>query len=123
MLRMKPTSASSIFQRRYPIGASIPKYRAASSINRSVPEKSRPRSRGCGLRHKAHNRPETRSTCPPNGQNSWRFPAHSSAARPERSEEHTSELQSLMRISYSVLRLKKKKLKHTTKNYKEDNKQ
>src|SRR3546814_9988709 len=30
-------------------------------------------------------------------------------ARPPRSEEHTSELQSLMRISYAVLRLKKKK--------------
>src|SRR3546814_6260191 len=28
-------------------------------------------------------------------------------AGPERSEEHTSELQSLMRISYSVFRLKK----------------
>src|SRR3546814_4841191 len=28
---------------------------------------------------------------------------------PERSEEHTSELQSLMRISYAVLCLKKKK--------------
>src|SRR3546814_2160693 len=31
----------------------------------------------------------------------------------ERSEEHTSELQSLMRISYAVFCLKKKK-KHTT---------
>src|SRR3546814_2086959 len=31
-----------------------------------------------------------------------------------RSEEHTSELQSLMRISYAVLCLKKKKEKHTT---------
>src|SRR3546814_3198212 len=30
-------------------------------------------------------------------------------ARPDRSEEHTSELQSLMRISYAVLCLKKKK--------------
>src|SRR3546814_3603994 len=29
--------------------------------------------------------------------------------RPERSEEHTSELQSLMRISYAVFCLKKKK--------------
>src|SRR3546814_8987608 len=29
-----------------------------------------------------------------------------------RSEEHTSELQSLMRISYAVFCLKKKKLKH-----------
>src|SRR3546814_5955979 len=33
---------------------------------------------------------------------------------PERSEEHTSELQSLMRISYAVFRLKKKTTEHTT---------
>src|SRR3546814_7222649 len=32
-----------------------------------------------------------------------------------RSEEHTSELQSLMRISYAVFCLKKKKYKNTTK--------
>src|SRR3546814_4931018 len=32
--------------------------------------------------------------------------------RPERSEEHTSELQSLMRISYAVFCLKKKKQKY-----------
>src|SRR3546814_8729013 len=31
---------------------------------------------------------------------------------PTRSEEHTSELQSLMRISYAVFCLKKKKTKH-----------
>src|SRR3546814_7644086 len=31
----------------------------------------------------------------------------------QRSEEHTSELQSLMRISYAVFCLKKKKKKHT----------
>src|SRR3546814_3629516 len=37
------------------------------------------------------------------------------AARPGRSEEHTSELQSLMRISYAVFCLKKKKTKHTRK--------
>src|SRR3546814_19397101 len=42
------------------------------------------------------------------------------AARPEgppvrRSEEHTSELQSLMRISYAVFCLKKKKKKITIK--------
>src|SRR3546814_4253199 len=35
--------------------------------------------------------------------------------RPRRSEEHTSELQSLMRISYAVFCLKKKKNKITTK--------
>src|SRR3546814_7840175 len=33
-----------------------------------------------------------------------------------RSEEHTSELQSLMRISYAVLCLKKKTKKYTTNN-------
>src|SRR3546814_2372724 len=33
-----------------------------------------------------------------------------------RSEEHTSELQSLMRISYAVFCLKKKKHKNTTNN-------
>src|SRR3546814_5587197 len=32
-----------------------------------------------------------------------------------RSEEHTSELQSLMRISYAVFCLKKKNIKHTKK--------
>src|SRR3546814_2436224 len=34
-----------------------------------------------------------------------------------RSEEHTSELQSLMRISYAVFCLKKKKKKSTKQNY------
>src|SRR3546814_10241929 len=36
-------------------------------------------------------------------------PAASAIAEPDRSEEHTSELQSLMRISYAVFCLKKKK--------------
>src|SRR3546814_2663258 len=38
---------------------------------------------------------------------------HAGHGRP-RSEEHTSELQSLMRISYAVFCLKKKKKYHTT---------
>src|SRR3546814_5841784 len=38
--------------------------------------------------------------------------------RRARSEEHTSELQSLMSISYAVFCLKKKKNKHVTKHYK-----
>src|SRR3546814_10430607 len=42
--------------------------------------------------------------------------------RPTRSEEHTSELQSLMRISYAVFCLKKKK-KSNTKPKKKNNKQ
>src|SRR3546814_5013035 len=46
------------------------------------------------------------------------FPFEAEAARPvrhQRSEEHTSELQSLMRISYAVFCLKKKtiQIKHT----------
>src|SRR3546814_9279804 len=39
------------------------------------------------------------------------------AAAARRSEEHTSELQSLMRISYAVFCLKKKNKKNTTKQY------
>src|SRR3546814_7909890 len=38
----------------------------------------------------------------------------STPARPRRSEEHTSELQSLMRISYAVFCLKKKKTNTNT---------
>src|SRR3546814_9532041 len=45
-------------------------------------------------------------------------PIHGCSSPFSRSEEHTSELQSLMRISYAVFCLKKKKLqyhkKHTT---------
>src|SRR3546814_7554139 len=40
-------------------------------------------------------------------------PDLSAAVRPGRSEEHTSELQSLMRISYDVFCLKKKSSKNT----------
>src|SRR3546814_10854221 len=45
-----------------------------------------------------------------------RHSAHASRDRRSRSEEHTSELQSLMRISYAVFCLKKKKpnTKHTS---------
>src|SRR3546814_1388276 len=46
--------------------------------------------------------------------------ARSGAAQSEgRSEEHTSELQSLMRISYAVFCLKKKK-QHTDKRYEQE---
>src|SRR3546814_1717351 len=41
----------------------------------------------------------------------------SARARRLRSEEHTSELQSLMRISYAVFCLKKKQLINTLKNH------
>src|SRR3546814_8711526 len=42
------------------------------------------------------------------------FPSESRDIGPMRSEEHTSELQSLMRISYAVFCLKKKKPIHPT---------
>src|SRR3546814_10778247 len=45
---------------------------------------------------------------------SRRQPVPLSGARPIRSEEHTSELQSLMRISYAVFCLKNKTKKNTT---------
>src|SRR3546814_6162828 len=47
------------------------------------------------------------------GQESLR-PAHRDRCRLSRSEEHTSELQSLMRISYAVFCLKKKNTKNNT---------
>src|SRR3546814_8841047 len=43
-----------------------------------------------------------------------RHPAGPRPAGDDRSEEHTSELQSLMRISYAVFSLKKKRQKLTT---------
>src|SRR3546814_1841895 len=95
---------------------------ARSSSDRSAP-RSRPprrtgRRRGCpptsALRHRPTGRRRNRASAA--------FPpAHSTAPRSapraatccerslHRSEEHTSELQSLMRISYAVLCLKKKK--------------
>src|SRR3546814_4951777 len=44
------------------------------------------------------------------------FARRPSGAEEPRSEEHTSELQSLMRISYAVFCLKKKKSTHNTLN-------
>src|SRR3546814_9654694 len=44
---------------------------------------------------------------------SWQQKVVETGHRAVRSEEHTSELQSLMRISYAVFCLKKKKKKHT----------
>src|SRR3546814_9289026 len=42
------------------------------------------------------------------------LPGQTHAADPVRSEEHTSELQSLMRTSYAVFYLKQKNIKPTT---------
>src|SRR3546814_1438778 len=48
----------------------------------------------------------------PGGEAGTPHVAHRCRPRPRRSEEHTSELQSLMRISYAVFCLKKKKKKN-----------
>src|SRR3546814_7314663 len=53
----------------------------------------------------------------PSAQRRHRFGRHVAFARAQllpRSEEHTSELQSLMRISYAVFCLKKKKIHMST---------
>src|SRR3546814_2554057 len=49
------------------------------------------------------------------GAQAFAFAALHRAGDRERSEEHTSELQSLMRISYAVFCLKKNNIKNTTK--------
>src|SRR3546814_8125865 len=58
-------------------------------------------------RHRAHAQAQGRSRA---------AKQHAPVDKEGRSEEHTSELQSLMRISYAVFCLKKKKKKQTTTN-------
>src|SRR3546814_2307039 len=62
--------------------------------------------------------PRMSSSCRPGGSSmAWFSFAAPSGPSISRSEEHTSELQSLMRISYAVFCLKKKKNKiHTNYN-------
>src|SRR3546814_8707340 len=52
----------------------------------------------------------------------FRHPCDRSSERSSRSEEHTSELQSLMRISYAVFCLKKKNIKKQQHRHKIDKK-
>src|SRR3546814_5991717 len=73
----------------------------ALSLHKKAPPGFLPTGRLIGLR-----RPPTWS--PSSAGGGW--------GGASRSEEHTSELQSLMRISYAVFCLKKKKKKNTRKN-------
>src|SRR3546814_9189169 len=61
---------------------------------------------------------------PPPSSRSGTWPGNPPRSRERRSEEHTSELQSLMRISYAVICLKKKRhyKKKTTKQKKQTQK-
>src|SRR3546814_10083541 len=78
--------------------------------------------RTAGRRHAAASSRETRSRrgrrarYPPQARARACAPLAANRRR-ARSEEHTSELQSLMRISYAVFCLKKKKQKRTAQTY------
>src|SRR3546814_20156369 len=64
-------------------------------------------------RREGHAMPPAGSSCGEGARvGSGHLFAFASAPSAERSEEHTSELQSLMRISYAVFCLKKKTQKH-----------
>src|SRR3546814_6615777 len=60
-----------------------------------------------------HANPPTEARQPLSGERHHIFAEHADKPPAGRSEEHTSELQSLMRISYAVFCLKKKQNKHT----------
>src|SRR3546814_6196619 len=81
-------------QARYPAPSEIPRRRGRGSI----PDRAEHR---CGEWHNASHCPVRRTTTPYLREH-------------RRSEEHTSELQSLMRISYAVFCLKKKKTQPNT---------
>src|SRR3546814_6337975 len=88
-----------------------------TTLFRSLPGGARRRTLGhgagnpprAGRRHRAVQGPRVARKA--EGATAWWFPA----GRRCRSEEHTSELQSLMRISYAVFCLKKKNKRSTQK--------
>src|SRR3546814_9173626 len=86
--------------------------------SRAAPSaRSDPRRPGCTARASAP-RGWPPGRCPTAARRSG--PAHR-GGHAVRSEEHTSELQSLMRISYAVFCLKKKKIQRATHKYREQN--
>src|SRR3546814_6991288 len=86
------------------LGVSVPQ------LPWELPPPIRPASSTRTLRPcSANARPQARPTTPPPTTTTSAFFSISGGRRhPRRSEEHTSELQSLMRISYAVFCLKKK---------------
>src|SRR3546814_2042999 len=75
-----------------------------------------PLGNGRAIARKAHL--SERATCRAGARTGrWALPARQAPAAC-RSEEHTSELQSLMRISYAVFCLKKKNMNQLTKKQK-----
>src|SRR3546814_7033675 len=83
-----------------------------TTLFRSVPPRNRRRGRraqGWPERHRQRPAALRLRPCPPHEPPQ---PLRRRRPRRHRSEEHTSELQSLMRISYAVFCLKKKKHKN-----------
>src|SRR3546814_7019300 len=81
---------------------------------RDRPLAPRPARRAARRRYERGDSPDAaaarcRSARPPPDRNASRMDRRSGRLAAVRSEEHTSELQSLMRISYAVFCLKKKK--------------
>src|SRR3546814_2082603 len=74
-----------------PLASAVKRCAGGSFIASSIP--------GCGF-----DAPAMRASCS--------MKVASASGKKRRSEEHTSELQSLMRISYAVLRFKKKTQQH-----------
>src|SRR3546814_8004188 len=72
-------------------------------------ERRLPRERRCGRRHGWSRSRETSGVCTSAGADMGPERAEPTGRWAPRSEEHTSEIQSLMRISYAVFGLKKKK--------------
>src|SRR3546814_1596079 len=87
-------------------GARRPRTAAAAAVHRRAEEGHRSRRLGGGLG--ARGRPGTGKLRQPDPDRAARHPRQR-PAHGLRSEEHTSELQSLMRISYAVFCLKKQK--------------
>src|SRR3546814_2929871 len=81
-----------------------PRTRAAAAHRRGTAAGAAPRRRRAGHRATALDRAGSRAR----RRAAW-LAAGAARGRTARSEEHTSELQSLMRISYAVFCLKKKK--------------
>src|SRR3546814_4933351 len=97
-------------------GADAARYRVATAARGAVVRALRTRA-DRDLVHRATARPRQRSRA---FLIFWSTCVDAAPARAPRSEEHTSELQSLMRISYAVFCLKKQKTTnitsyHTTK--------
>src|SRR3546814_4610825 len=94
----------------------IPIFPSAPCRRCAGPAPQAPASRREGGRPPRRNRP--RGACRrPTAFPAFRSPSPCGEGPPCRSEEHTSELQSLMRISYAVFCLKKKKNHTQTNNY------